>query len=76
MIREVHVYGPALNLGENSRGEAQHIGLGGRLIDRARHIAHEAGYRRLAVISAIGTQEYYARLGFAPDGLYMSCPLD
>src|SRR5690606_19342807 len=28
MIREVHVYGPALPLGEESQGEAQHIGLG------------------------------------------------
>jgi elongator complex protein 3 len=30
MIREVHVYGPALNLGDDSHGEAQHIGLGAR----------------------------------------------
>jgi elongator complex protein 3 len=32
MIREVHVYGPALPLGEESQGEAQHSGLGARLI--------------------------------------------
>jgi elongator complex protein 3 len=76
MIREVHVYGPALNLGEDSRGEAQHIGLGVRLIERARRIARDAGYRRIAVISAIGTREYYARLGFAMDGLYMSSSLE
>lgn len=76
MIREVHVYGPALNLGDDSRGEAQHIGLGTRLVERAREIARAAGYRRLAVISAIGTREYYARLGFEMDGLYMACALD
>ncbi len=76
MIREVHVYGPALNLGDDSRGEAQHIGLGTRLVERAREIARAAGYRRLAVISAIGTREYYARLGFELDGLYMACALD
>lgn len=75
MIREVHVYGPALNLGEDSRGEAQHIGLGTRLIDRAKTLARAAGYRRIAVISAVGTREYYSRLGFAPDGLYMSMAL-
>ena len=75
MIREVHVYGPALNLGDDSRGEAQHIGLGGRLIERARQIARDAGYHRLAVISAIGTQEYYGRLGFEMDGLYMTAEL-
>ncbi len=76
MIREVHVYGPALNLGDDSRGEAQHMGLGTQLIDRAKQIAREAGYRRIAVISAIGTREYYARLGFELDGLYMTCALD
>ncbi len=76
MIREVHVYGPALNLGDDSRGEAQHIGLGTRLIERAKEIARAGGYRHIAVISAIGTREYYARLGFKLDGLYMTCALD
>ena len=75
MIREVHVYGPALNLGDDSRGEAQHIGLGTRLVARAKEIARAAGYRRLAVISAVGTREYYRRLGFAMDGLYMTSNL-
>ena len=75
MIREVHVYGPALNLGEDSHGEAQHMGLGSRLVERACEIARQAGYDRIAVISAIGTQEYYARLGFAADGHYMTAAL-
>ena len=75
MIREVHVYGPALLLGENSDGEAQHIGLGARLIVQAKQMAHEAGYAHLAVISAIGTREYYARHGFTLNGLYMTLPL-
>ncbi len=76
MIREVHVYGPALNLGDDSRGEAQHMGLGARLIEHAKQIAREAGFGRIAVISAIGTREYYARLGFELDGLYMTSVLD
>ena len=75
MIREVHVYGPALNLGEDSHGEAQHMGLGSRLVERACELARQAGYDRIAVISAIGTQEYYARLGFAADGHYMTAAL-
>jgi elongator complex protein 3 len=76
MIREVHVYGPALNLGDDSRGEAQHIGLGTRLIEQAKTMARAAGYHRIAVISAVGTREYYARLGFELDGLYMTATLD
>ena len=76
MIREVHVYGPALNPGDDSRGEAQHTGLGTRLVERAKALARDAGFGRVAVISAIGTREYYRRLGFMPDGLYMAAPLD
>lgn len=75
MIREVHVYGPALGIGSESMGEAQHIGLGRRLIRRAAEIARAEGYGRLAVIAAIGTRRYYGRLGFEPKGLYMVCPL-
>ena len=69
MIREVHVYGPALNLGEGSSGEAQHIGLGSQLVDKAKEMSVAAGYGRIAVISAIGTREYYGKHhGFKMDG--------
>ncbi len=75
MIREVHVYGPAVPLGVSSNGEAQHSGLGASLLAKAKEMAAEAGFKRLAVISAIGTREYYARHGFQQDGLYMSAHL-
>ena len=71
VIREVHVNGPALEIGETSRGEAQHAGLGARLIDQAMQNARNAGYRRIAVISAIGTREYYRKHGFELGELYM-----
>ncbi|MEZ4557009.1 MAG: tRNA uridine(34) 5-carboxymethylaminomethyl modification radical SAM/GNAT enzyme Elp3 [Caldilineaceae bacterium] len=44
MIREVHVYGPALALGDQHDGAAQHAGLGTQLIDAARRISREAGF--------------------------------
>ena len=71
MIREVHVYGPALSIGAANAGEAQHLGLGRRLIDEARARTAAAGFDRLAVISAIGTRRYYERLGFERGELYM-----
>ena len=75
MIREVHIYGPAVRLGDSSDGEAQHIGLGKRLIAEAKRVAREAGFERIAVISAIGTREYYSKHGFEYGELYMTAEL-
>lgn len=74
MIREVHVYGFATAVDAQS-SSAQHHGLGRQLIKRACEIAHESGYSRLNVISAIGTREYYRNLGFANSGLYQQMRL-
>ena len=71
MIREVHVYGPALGVGRDSAGETQHLGLGTRLVQQAEEIARAAGFSQLAVISAIGTRGYYRKLGFELGELYM-----
>ena len=69
MIREVHVYGMATHVGEEGRA-AQHRGLGRALVEKACVMAREAGYKRINVISAVGTREYYRALGFADRGLY------
>jgi elongator complex protein 3 len=71
MIREIHVYGPALGLGDHQDGAGQHAGLGTRLIDEARQIARQAGYSSLAVIAAVGTRPYYQARGFERGNLYM-----
>ena len=70
MIREVHVYGLSLGIGTAMSGRAQHLGLGSRLIETAAKIATERAYTRLAVISAIGTREYYRKRGFEDGELY------
>jgi elongator complex protein 3 len=75
IIREVHVYGQSLGLGTNEDGRAQHAGLGKKLIERACELATERGYARMAVISAIGTREYYRKRGFADGLLYQLRPL-
>ncbi|WP_294439960.1 elongator complex protein 3, partial [uncultured Slackia sp.] len=75
MIREVHVYGMATRVGEDGAA-AQHHGLGRRLIERACELAREAGYKRINVISAVGTREYYRMLGFHDHGLYQQRSLD
>ena len=75
VIREVHVYGNLSGLAAEEQGASQHRGLGGRLIAQAREVARDRGFSNLAVISAIGTREYYRRRGFAGDGLYQHARL-
>ena len=71
IIREVHVYGQSLEVGADQSGAAQHRGLGRKLIAQAEAIASARGYVNLAVISAVGTREYYAARGFVNGALYM-----
>jgi elongator complex protein 3 len=72
LIREVHIYGPALEFGVERDGAAQHIGLGTRLLEAAQAVAKREGYARQAVIAAIGTREYYRGRGFELEGTYMT----
>ena len=77
MIREVHVYGQVANIGSSSTN-AQHLGLGTKLIDKAKEIAVSSGYKNLNVISAIGTRQYYLSRNFSTyttNHLYQPCNL-
>ncbi len=73
IIRELHVYGQAVELGAQRQGKAQHQGLGKKLLAAAQATAAKAGFAKLAVISAIGTREYYRQRGFQDGELYQSC---
>jgi len=70
LLREVHVYGQALKLGESHQDKTQHSGLGTRLINHAARLAKKKGYIQLSVISAIGTKQYYRHQGFKDSPLY------
>ena len=70
MIREVHVYGRVEKLQHAGINNAQHRGLGTKLVNRACELASRAGYQRINVISAVGTRGYYRKLGFYDNGLY------
>jgi elongator complex protein 3 len=71
IIREVHVYGQSLEVGQSRSGVAQHSGSGTRLIEYSEQIAIEKGYKRLAVIAAVGTRCYYIKRGFKRGDLYL-----
>jgi len=72
LVREVHSYGQAMGLSKRGKGKTQHRGLGKQLLEKAEKRAMEKGYWKLAVISAIGTREYYRKLGYRREGLYMT----
>jgi len=71
-VRELHVFGPEMSLGERSGSAAQHRGLGAGLLREAERIAATTyGARTLRVLSAVGVREYYRNLGYALDEPYM-----
>ena len=76
IIRELHVFGQTVPVGDHVEGAFQHRGYGSRLLKEAERIAVEE-YRRkkMLVISALGTKPYYARFGYKHDGPYVSRPL-
>ncbi len=68
MVRELHVYGPALNLGEKDEKKYQHRGLGKELLQMAEEIARKKSRKMIRVISGVGVREYYRRLSYNLDG--------
>ncbi|MCK5043433.1 tRNA uridine(34) 5-carboxymethylaminomethyl modification radical SAM/GNAT enzyme Elp3 [Candidatus Pacearchaeota archaeon] len=70
IIREIHVYGQALKLGEKGK-TSQHRGLGKWLMEEAEKIVKKNKVKKLSVISGVGVREYYKKLGYKLDKTYM-----
>ncbi|MFB6146928.1 MAG: tRNA uridine(34) 5-carboxymethylaminomethyl modification radical SAM/GNAT enzyme Elp3 [Halobacteriaceae archaeon] len=71
LLRELHVYGSEVGVGEDGDGY-QHQGHGERLLREAERRAREAGYGTLAVLSGVGARPYYRDRGYHQDGPYVS----
>ena len=73
IVRELRVYGELVPVGKHLAGAWQHKGYGGILLAEAEHITREEyGRKKIVVISALGTKEYYMRFGYGYDGPYVS----
>ncbi len=74
VVRELHIYGQVINIGRSDNGDSyQHRGLGMKLLQEAERISkEELGVNKIAVISAVGTRQYYKKLGYLQDGPYVS----
>lgn len=69
LVRELHVYGKAEQLGK--KGEVQHRGFGKQLMQKAEDIAKEHGKDKVLVISGVGVRQYFRKIGYASEGSYV-----
>ncbi|XP_063351695.1 elongator complex protein 3 [Pelmatolapia mariae] len=72
IVRELHVYGSVVPVSSRDPSKFQHQGFGMMLMEEAERIARdEHGSCKLAVISGVGTRNYYRKMGYELEGPYM-----
>jgi elongator complex protein 3 len=77
IVRELHVCGPLVPVGKHSAKAWQHKGYGSALLAEAERMSRQDySLKKILVISALGTKEYYMRFGYRHDGVYVSKTLE
>ena len=77
IVRELHIYGPLVPVGKHLAKAWQHKGYGGILLAEAERVTREDyDLKKILVISALGTKQYYMRFGYQYDGVYVSKMLE
>ncbi|XP_056419787.1 elongator complex protein 3 [Hyla sarda] len=77
IVRELHVYGSVVPVSNRDPSKFQHQGFGMLLMEEAERIARdEHGSSKIAVISGVGTRNYYRKIGYELEGPYMVKRLD
>ncbi|XP_060106385.1 elongator complex protein 3 isoform X2 [Heteronotia binoei] len=77
IVRELHVYGSVVPVSSRDPSKFQHQGFGMLLMEEAERIAREEhGSWKIAVISGVGTRDYYRKIGYELEGPYMVKRLD
>ncbi len=71
LVRELHVYGNMIQIGNKNPQIGQHTGFGEQLLKEAENIAIDHGKEEIAIISGIGTRNYYRKFGYEKVGPYM-----
>ena len=71
IIREIHVYGKSLKIGEKLKVASQHQGLGKWLLQEAEEIVKKHKVNKLSIISGVGVREYYRKFGYKLSDTYM-----
>jgi elongator complex protein 3 len=77
LIREIHVLGPLVPVGESDPLLWQHRGYGSTLLNKAEEMAKtEYTCKKIMVTSALGSRRYFMKLGYSLEGPYMSKKLE
>jgi elongator complex protein 3 len=71
LVRELHVYGNMIKIGGKNPRIGQHTGFGEKLLKEAENIAIDNGKDNVAIISGIGSRNYYRKFGYEKVGPYM-----
>jgi len=73
MVRELHVFGSEVPLGEQQAGAVQHRGLGAKLLEEAERVARDEFHlQKIAILSGVGARDYFrSECGYELDGAYM-----
>lgn len=73
LVRELHVYGPMIPLGEREDELWQHQGYGEKLLKKAEIISlEEFDKKEVLITSGIGVRNYYRKFGYERKGPYMA----
>ncbi|XP_070195837.1 elongator complex protein 3-like [Littorina saxatilis] len=73
IVRELHVYGSVVPVHARDPTKFQHQGFGMLLMEESERIARdEHGSHKIAVISGVGTRNYYRKIGYELEGPYMT----
>ena len=72
IVRELHVYGNMIKIGQKGNNIGQHTGFGEKLLKRAEEISIDQNKEELLIISGIGARNYYRKFGYERKGPYMA----
>jgi len=72
LVRELHVFGSEMAIGQRDHQAVQHQGIGKALLTEAERIAFaEVGAPSIAILSGVGARNYYAEQGYVLQSGYM-----
>lgn len=74
LVRMLYVFGELVSVGNESDENAwQHTGLGRKMLERGEKIAVEDyDAQKMAILSGIGSRQYYRKFGYELEGPYMT----